>query len=165
MKEKTMEKSTVGLLIAIVLSVPLGCSADRWIEVEPGEYIVMDIHSESNGPTISGIETLVVERESNTITIELEDGSQLVATFVSREKENWPAGCPSNIGSTRMEILDIQSINLSIEGMTFGNPILVRNCPPDPNTIVLREDGTIGGAGSACAWPDKDIHFAKETSS
>ena len=160
-----MKKFTVGLLIAAVLSTPLGCSVDRSAEVEPGEYIVIDVHSESNGATISGIETLVVERESNTITIELEDGSQLVATFVPREKENWPAGCPSNIGSTRMEILDIQSINLSIEGMTFDNPILVRNCPPDPNTIVLREDGTIGGAGSACAWPDKDIHFAKETSS
>ena len=97
--------------------------------------------------------------------MELEDGSQLVTTFVSREKEEWPAGCPSNIGSTRMEVLDIQSSNLSIAGMTFNNPILVRNCPPNPNTIVLREDGTIGGAGSACAWPDKDIHFAKETGS
>ena len=165
MNDKTMKKFTVGLLIAVVLSTPLGCSTDRWIEVEPGQYAVIDIHSESNGPTISGIDTLVVERESNTITMELEDGSQLVTTFVSREKEEWPAGCPSNIGSTRMEVLDIQSSNLSIAGMTFNNPILVRNCPPNPNAIVLREDGTIGGAGSACAWPDKDIHFAKETGS
>jgi hypothetical protein len=60
-----------------------------------------------------------------------------------------------------MEVLDIQSSNLSIGRMNFYNPILVRNCPPDPNTIILREDGTIGGAGSACAWPDKDIHFSK----
>jgi hypothetical protein len=164
MNEKTMKKFTVGLLIVVVLSTLLGCSADRWAEVEPGEYIVIDIHSESNGATIAGIETLVVERESNTIVIELEDGSQLVTMFVSREKQDWPAGCPSNIGSTRMEVLDIQSSNLSIGGMTFSNPILVRNCPPNPNTIILREDGTIGGAGSACAWPDKDIHFAKNTS-
>jgi hypothetical protein len=161
MNEKTMKKLTVGLLSAVVLSTSLGCSADRWAEVEPGEYIVIDIHSESNGATISGVETLVVERESNTIVIELQDGSPLVATFVSREKQDWPAGCPSNIGSTRMEALDIQSSNLSIGGMTFNNPILVRNCPPNPNTIILREDGTIGGAGSACAWPGKDIHFAK----
>ncbi len=156
-----MKKLTVGLLIAVVLSTLSGCSTDRWAEVEPGEYTVIDIHSESNGETISGIETLVVERESNTIVIELQDGPPLVATFVSREKQDWPAGCPSNIGSTRMEILDIQSGDLSIGGITFGNPVLVRNCPPNPNTIVLREDGTIGGAGSACAWPDKDIHFAK----
>ena len=160
-----MKKFTVGLLIAVVLSTPLGCSTYGWIEVEPGQYAVIDIHSESNGATISGIDTLVVERESNTITIELEDDSQLVTTFVSREKEEWPTGCPSNIGSTRMEVLYIQSSNLSIAGMTFNNPILMRNCPPNPNTIVLREDGTIGGAGSACAWPDKDIHFAKETGS
>jgi hypothetical protein len=164
MNEKTMKKFTVGLLIAVVLSTLLGCSADRWAEVEPGEYIVIDIHSESNGATITGIETLVVERESNTIVIELEDGSQLVTMFVSRKKQDWPAGCPSNIGSTRMEVLDIQSSNLSIGGMPFNNPILVRNCPPNPNTIILREDGTIGGAGSACAWPDKDIHLAKNTS-
>jgi len=156
-----MKKLTVGLLIAVVLSTSLGCSTDRWAEVEPGEYVLIDIHSESNGETMSGIETLVVERESNTVVIELQDGPPLVATFVSREKEDWPPGCPSNIGSTRMEVLDIQSSNLSIGGMTFSNPILVRNCPPSPNTIVLREEGTIGGAGSACAWPDKDIHFAK----
>ena len=156
-----MKKLTVGLLIAVVLSTLVGCSTDRWAEVEPGEYTVIDIHSESNGETISGIETLVVERESDTIVIELQDGPPLVATFVSREKQDWPAGCPSNIGSTRMEVLDIQSTNLSIGGITFSNPILVRNCPPNPNTIVLREDGTIGGAGSACAWPDQDIHFAK----
>ena len=156
-----MKKFTVALLIAVILSTLLGCSADRWAEVEPGEYVVIDIHSESNGATISGIETLVVERESNTIVIELQDGSPIVVMFVSREKQDWPAGCPSNIGSTRMEVLDIHSSNLSIGGMTFNNPILVRNCPPNPNTIVLREDGTIGGAGSACARPDKDIHFAK----
>lgn len=161
MNQKTMKKLTVGLLIAAVLSTLLGCSTDRWVEVEPGEYTVIDIHSESDGETISGIETLVVERESNTIVIELQGGPPLVATFVSREKQDWPSGCPSNIQSTRMEVLDIQSSNLSIGGITFSNPILVRNCPPNPNTIVLREDGTIGGAGSACAWPDQDIHFAK----
>jgi len=92
MNEQTMKKFTVGLLIAVVLVTPLGCSTDRWAEVEPGQYTVIDIHSESNGATISGIDTLVVERESNTIIMELEDGSQLVTTFVSREKEEWPAG-------------------------------------------------------------------------
>lgn len=156
-----MVKLAAVLLIAVVLSTLLGCSTDRWTEVEPGEYTVIDVHSESNGATISGIETLVVDRESNTIAIELQDGSPVVVTFVPRQKEDWPAGCPSNIGSTYMEVFDIQSSNLSIGGITFDNPILVRNCPPSPNTVVLREDGTIGGAGSACAWPDEDIHFAK----
>jgi len=160
MNEKTMKKLVVALLIAVVLSTLLGCSTDRWIEVEPGEYTVIDVHSESNGAT-SAIDALVVDPESNAITIELRDGSPIVVTFVPREKEDWPAGCPSNIGSTYMEVLDIQSSNLSIEGVAFDNPILVRNCPPSPHTIVLREDGTIGGAGSACAWPDEDIHFAK----
>ena len=161
MNEKARKKFTVGLLIALVLTTSLGCSTDRWIEVEPGEYTVIDVHSESNGATTSGIDTLAVDRESNTIAIDLQDGSPIVVTFVPREKEDWPAGCPSNIGSTYMEVLDIQSSNLSIGGMSFDNPILVRNCPPDPNTLVLRDDGTIGGAGSACAWPDEDIHFAR----
>jgi len=158
-----MKEFAVGLLIAVALTTLLGCSGDRWVEVEPGEYTVIDIHSESNGATISGIETLAVERESNTIVIELQDGSQLVATFVSRNRQDWPAGCPSNIGSTRMEVLDIQSSNLTVAGVTLNNPILVRNCPPNPNTVILREDGTIGGGGSACAWPDRDIHLAKKT--
>ena len=161
MNVKTMKKLAVALLIVVVLSTSLGCLTDRWVEVEPGDYTVIDVHSESSGATVAGIEALVVERQSNTIAIELQDGSPIVVTFVPREKEDWLAGCPSNIGSTRMEVLDIQSSNLSIGGMTFTNPILVRSCPPSPNTVVLREDGAIGGAGSACAWPDKDIHFAK----
>ena len=156
-----MKTLAVGLLITLVLSTSLGCSTDRWLEVGPGEYIVIDVHSESKWATISGIETLVVDRESNTIAIELRDGFPIVATFVPRQKEDWPAGCPSNIGSTYMEVLDIQTSDLSIGGITFDNPILVRNCPPNPNTLVLREDRTIGGAGSACAWPEEDIHFAK----
>ena len=112
MNVKTMKKLAVALLIALVLGTSVGCSTDRWIEVEAGEYAVIDVHSESNGATISGIETLVVDRESNTIAIELEVGSPIVVTFVAIEKEAWPTGCPSNIGSTHMEVLDIQSSNL-----------------------------------------------------
>ena len=164
MNEKTMKRIIMGVLMVAIMGIPLGCSIDRWAEVEPGEYAAIDVHSESNGLTISGIEKLIVERESNTITIKLQDGSQVVTTFVPRNKQDWPAGCPSNIGSTRMEVLDIQNDNLSIGGMTFSNPILVRNCPPEPNIIIIREDGNIGGGGSACAWPGKDIHFSKKIS-
>ncbi len=81
-----MKKFTVGSLIAVVLTTPLGCSVDRRAEVEPGEYIVIDIHSESNIATISGIETLVVERESNTIVIELA-GWLSISHYVCVEKE------------------------------------------------------------------------------
>jgi len=163
MNEKTMKRIIMGMLMAVIISIPLGCSIDRWAEVEPGEYVVINVHSELNGLTISGIEKLLVERESNTITIKFQDGSQVLTTFVPRNKQDWSAGCPSNIGSTRMEVLDIQNDNLSIGGITFKNPVLVRNCPPTPNIIIIREDANIGGAGSACAWPDKDIHFAKKT--
>jgi len=84
MNEKSMMKLAVALLIAVVLGTLLGCATDRWIEVEPGEYVVVDVHRESNGETISGIETLVVDRESSTIEIELLDGSPIIVTFVAR---------------------------------------------------------------------------------
>lgn len=144
----------MSVLVGVIMSIPLGCSIDRWAEVEPGEYVVIDVHGKFNG-----IEKLLVERESNAITIKFKDGSQVVTTFVPRKKQEWPAGCPSNIGATRMEVLDIENDNLTIGEMTFNNPVLVRNCPPNPNIVIIREDGDIGGSGSACAWPDKCIHF------
>ncbi len=154
-----MKKVLIGMLLGIIINNSLGCSIDRWAEVEPGEYVVIDVHSEFTGLRINGIEKLLIDRETNTATIKMYDGSPIMAKFIPREKQDWPTGCPSNIGATRMEILDIENDNLSIGEMTFNNPILVRNCPPVPNIIIVREDGNIGGGGSACAWPDKDIHF------
>lgn len=143
----------VGVLVA-------GCSMYRWAGVEPGEYTVVYDGAPATLPAAREIQKLEIDRESRLMALTLVDGSEIVASFIPRDRTEWPAGCPSNINSTRMEVLDIEPDPLAIGGATINHPILVRDCPPDPPRIVLREDGTVGGGGNACPHPQPCIFFA-----
>jgi hypothetical protein len=143
----------VGVLVA-------GCSLDRWVEVEPGEYAVLRERGMIQAAAAREIESLQVDRETRQMVFTLADGSQIVASFVPRERSAWPSGCPANIQSTRMEVLDIEVEPMTIGTTTFDQPILVRDCPRDPVRLVLRTAGAIGGAGTACPYPEPCIYFA-----
>ena len=148
----------VAVVLVFILGVSLtGCRFDGWLPLEPGVY----------GPTpramTSGaIETLQVNRDSQLATFHLADGSRTVVSFSSRDREEWPSGCPANIGSSIMEVLVINEETLVIAGLRFDHPILVRDCPAEPEQIALREDGLVGGGGSACANTGNCLHFARQ---
>lgn len=136
-----------------------GCSLDRWAEVEPGAYT--PIHEGATTmPVTREIHRLAIDRDEGVMVLTLVDGSEIVASFVSRDRTDWPAGCPTNIQSTRMEVLEIVQAPLTIGATSLSRPILVRDCPPNPVRIVLREDGAIGGAGTACPYPEPCMVFA-----
>jgi hypothetical protein len=59
-----------------------------------------------------------------------------------------------------MEVLDIEQDVLTIGDATFNEPVLVRDCPSNPVQVILREDGAIGGAFTACPYPEPCIYFA-----
>ena len=103
-----------------------------------------------------------IDRDERVAAFILADGSQVVTSFMPRDRAKWPAGCPTNIGSTCMEVLDITEDTVTIETVTFNNPILVRSCPPNPTRVVLREDGEIGGGGGACTRFNECIFFAPQ---
>jgi len=152
--------------IAVVMTVLTGCVLascvrDRWVEIKPGEYAAVRGIGTASEAAIQGIQKVEIDRDKYTATFSLVDGSQIVTSFVPRERAVWPNGCPSNINSTRMEVLDIQESTLTIESATFSNPILVRNCPPDPMYIALREDGRIGGSWGACTEVSECIIFGR----
>ena len=138
-----------------------GCVMDRWAEVEPGEYAAVRGIGTASEAAVQGIQKVKIDRDKHTATFTLLDGSQIVASFAPRERAGWPAGCPSNVNSTRMEVLDIQEHILVIEPATFSNPVLARDCPSDPVQIVLREDGSIGGGGGACTGASECILFGR----
>lgn len=157
----------IGLAIGLILAFGLlhclvGCSTTRWIGVESGEYVVVCGGGEANEVAMRAIQKMEIDRDQRVAVFTLVDGSEIVTSFVSRDRAAWPAGCPTNIGSTHMEVLDIQEDTLAIESVTFNNPILVRGCPPDPMRVVLREDGEIGGSGGACAWPSECIFLGPQ---
>jgi hypothetical protein len=154
-------KRVTAVLMVLAGCLLASCSTDRWTEVKPGEYVAVRGVGVAGEAAAQKIQKIAVDRDKGTATFTLVDGSQFLASFVSRERANWPAGCPSNIGSTRMEVLDIQKDTLIIGSATFDDPILVRNCPPDPVRIALREDGRIGGSGGACSGANECILFGR----
>jgi len=154
-------KRVAVVLIILAGCLLAGCSMDRWTEVEPGEYAAVRGAGVVGEAAAQKIQKIEIDRGKGTAMFTLVDGSQILASFVPRERANWPAGCPSNVGSTRMEVLDIQEDALNIESATFEDPILVRNCPPDPVRIALREDGRIGGSGGACSGANECILFGR----
>ena len=147
------------ILVACILS---GCSTTRCVGIESGEYVVVCGGGEANEVAMQAIQKMEIDRDERVAVFTLVDGSEIVTSFVPRDKAEWPAGCPTNIGSTRMEVLDIEEDTLTIKSVTFNNPILVRDCPPDPMRIILREDGEIGGGGGACTWPSECIFFGPQ---
>jgi hypothetical protein len=153
--------AAVAIMALALAAVPLaGCSMDRWAEVEPGEYTIVHDGAAATMTVAREIQRLTIDRDESLMVLTLVDGSEIVALFVPRDRTEWPAGCPTNIHSTRMEILDIVQDPLTIGATGLSRPILVRDCPPDPVRIVLREDGAIGGAGTACPYPEPCIYFA-----
>jgi hypothetical protein len=137
-----------------------GCSMDRWAEVEPGEYSVVHDGAAITMSVAREIQRLDIDRDESLMVLTLVDGSEIVASFVPRDRVEWPEGCPANIYSTRMEVLDIVQDPLTIGATSLSRPIVVRDCPRDPVRIVLREDGAIGGAFTACPHPEPCISFA-----
>jgi hypothetical protein len=157
-KRTTVAVAIVALALA---AVPLaGCSMNRWTEVEPGEYTVVHDGAATTMTGAREIQRLDIDRDGSLMVLTLIDGSEIVASFVPRDRKEWPAGCPTNIHSTRMEVLDLVPDPLTIGATSLSHPILVRNCPSDPARIVLREDGAIGGGGTACPYPEPCIYFA-----
>ena len=149
-------KLTASVLI-LLLALLAGCGADRHIEVSTGDYApVRDTETSDAG---AAIETVQVDRDNQTVWFALADGSQIIVPFTSRARAAWPAGCPTNVSSTRMEVLDLETEALTIASTIFENPVLVRNCPPEPEEIVLRSDGEIGGGGDACDGTSECIPF------
>ena len=157
-RKTTLAAAIMALALAAVLVG--GCSLDRWTKVEPGAYTVVHGGAASAMPVAREIQGLAIDRDGGVMALALDDGSEVVASLAPRDRAEWPAGCPANIQSTRMEVLDIAPDPLVVGGTSLSHPVLVRDCPTDPERIVLREDGAMGGAGTACPYPEPCITFA-----
>jgi len=155
-------KLTASVLI-LLLALLAGCGADRHIEVSTGDYAPAR-HTETSDAG-AAVETVRVDRENQTVWFALTDGSQVIIPFTSRGREACPAGCPGNVSSTRMEVLELETEALTIASVIFEDPVLVRNCPPGPEEIVLRSDGEIGGGGDACSGTSECVPFEPSSTS
>lgn len=144
------------LLAALILlgALPTACSVHRRAEVAAGEYA--PVRSASS----LAIETVRVDRDHEMAWFILADGSYVIVPFTPRPRSEWSEGCPTNVGSTAMEVLEIEMEDLAIAETPFHRPVLVRNCPPSPEEIVLRSDGEIGGGRTAGSGATECLVFA-----
>jgi hypothetical protein len=157
-------RTKAGLVLVVLVAVALltGCSLDRWVEVEAGGYAVDREMGTAAGAAALEVRRLVVDRKAGQMVFTLIDGSEVTTSFVSRERTAWPEGCPTNIQSTRMEVLEIAEDPLILGSTAFDRPVLVRDCPAEPVRLVLRQDGEMGGAGTACTFGEMCLYFAPE---
>ena len=153
MRSKIILLALFGLLVSLLA----GCLAGRQVEIGDGEYA--PVRGAVPLGLFSDVAPLVVDRENRIAWFAFSDGSQAVIPFDPLPRADWPAGCPANIYSTRMEVLQIETEDLTVGSTTFHRPILVRDCPADPEKIALRSDGAIGGSGTACGGAEGCISF------
>jgi hypothetical protein len=153
---------TVTVVYLLILGGLAGCSLDRWAEIEGGDYVVAP-REDLTGQIGDGVvQRMGVDRQKRQVAFYLLDGSEIITSFVPRDREDWPAGCPTNISMTRMEVLDLELDTLTIGSDTFKDPILVRDCPRNPERLVLRPEGGIGGSGTACDSSQDCIYFMRK---
>lgn len=149
---------------AIVIVVLVGCTfsactVTRWVGIESHEHVAVYGKGEAHKAAMQAIQKMRINRDAHVAVFTRSDGSKIITPFERRDRAEWPAGCPTNIGSTHMDILDIEEHTLRIEMVTLNNRILARRCPPEPVRVVLRGDGEIGGEGGACTWPTACMVF------
>lgn len=159
-----IRRAAVGVTFfaAVMLS---GCLADRWVGVEPGEYVVAHRSGTANATALAEIQKLEIDRDKGVAIFSLVGKQDSFVPFTPRGRAEWPSGCPTNINATRMEVLDLEETPLIIGSITLRQPVLVRGCPPDPIHVILREDGPIGGGGGACTDLNRCVFFEPQPAS
>jgi hypothetical protein len=163
LEKSKLNKSALSAFKAVVIvglvALLAGCSLDKWIEVPAGEYTVDRQVGEASRSVGKILATLEIDRDESIAVFEFADGTQLETPFSARDRSAWPAGCPGNLYSVHMEVLDLEGEAIQIGALSYPDPVLVRDCPPEPLQVLLRSDGPVGGAGSGCSNVDECVYF------
>lgn len=154
----TMKKE-FGLLGMIVLILIPGCFLNRPLTIDPGEYMLSKNSAGDEGFNGPAIKMLQVNSQKSALTVFFRNGDYLPIPYSIRPLTGWPKGCPGNLYSQKMEVIDLELDESAAAVLGMDTPILVRNCPADPYELVLREDGEIGGPSTACPYPASCLFF------
>jgi hypothetical protein len=156
-------KNRIVVLLGFLIFLLASCAFNRPLSIDAGSYVLSRDIRPREGAAPPMVERIQVNRETKEITVNLRKGFPLVIPFSTRPKSEWPAGCPGNLYSQNMEVFDLK-VNEDSQGIPgMVNPILVRNCPADPYQLVIREQGKIGGASTACSYPESCLIFQPDS--
>lgn len=139
-----------------LLGLLTGCvffQGDRKVSILEGVYRPAAPTEPDAAPpwrTITGIEIVFIDRKHQKVWMLFDDASLIVHAYETVPKHQWLEGCPTNLSTTLMEVLALGEHELVVGTDTLPEPILVRNCPADPVTLVLRDRGNTSTGGNAC---------------
>lgn len=151
-----MQKFAPAIILLTLIGLAAGCS-DR-SEIEGGNYEAYEVSGHDSAEQAAILATqLNVDRDSDTATFTLDDGSQIVTSWTTRDRSDWPTGCPTNYSSTKMEILDLDEDVIMIQSLAFTSPVLVASCPGGSTDVVLTEDVGSANLGGVPCDPGTDI--------
>lgn len=135
-------------------------------EIPSGVYHRADIPGAEPDLIALGVIGVTIDRQNNTASFELLDGSSVMAPLMKVNTPTWGHGCPTSVSTTRMEILQFEADTLVLDGVVFEQPVLVATCPASSLAFVLREVGSGFGdyfPAAACDWwaGAKCIYFSQ----
>lgn len=135
--------------------------------IQSGSYHRVVIPGANPDPISPELVKVEINRQDHSVNFELRDGSTESFALRKGDFPVWGRGCPTNVSTTRMEILYIDEDPLTLNGVTFEQPVLVATCPAPPLAFVLREAGADFDAilpAAACDWWEgaKCIYFSQQ---
>jgi len=159
-KRHRIRPGAAGLLLLICLAVSAsGCLPDRKLPLRSGSYQTAAVRRGESMDHEERVVGLDLYFETRTVHFVLDSGKSFPVPFSTRDPSRWPSGCPGNLFSYKMEVLDLEETGFVPDFLALEDPILVRSCPGDPYQLVLRSDGAVGGPSSACSHPEPCLIF------
>ena len=123
--------------------------------IKTGSYLRIQPNSFHPMPVAVTLVRLDIDRKKGQAVFHFQDGSTVQAALAGPDQRQWLKGCPSMIGTTRMEFLPLAQDRLVLGETSFEKPYLEGTCPASPLIIVLGENkrnfGDIQDA-AACDW-------------
>jgi hypothetical protein len=135
--------------------------------IKTGSYWRIQHNYAKPTPVAGSVIRLDIDRAKGLAVFHLQDGSSVQTKLAGKDRVRWAQGCPTMVGSTRMEFLPLAEDRLVLGDATFEHPYLEGTCPAPPVVIVLGEgtsdlDGIADASG--CDWYNgaKCIYFGQE---
>ncbi|MCK6503436.1 hypothetical protein L6R53_08575 [Myxococcota bacterium] len=149
---------TRSLLAPLVLLPLLACGGDT-VRIASGTWLLAEALQDGAqlDPASAPTGSMVVDAEDGTVELRNGDDTLLaVVDLVPRDEDEWPTDCPTNFGSTRMEVADLDLDEVDLGGLVIAAPAIQADCPTGDRLHLFAADTdrlglAVCAESSACA--------------
>lgn len=114
------------------------CETENDHPVPEGSFVPYAVSDDSVAiEELDGL-TLIIDRDAETLTVRLADGSEQVADLLLRDRSEWEADCYTMNSHALTEVYDVDVEALSLGTVDVALPVLTAKCGGRP---MLGSDG------------------------